>query len=98
MLSGLVIIGFLSYLFFQNNKPNDKYLAAAADSVAVDTTSAFIDNAPPDSAAPILGTESELSCKPQLQYQFILKNCGTSRSRKPGVEAIGNSVLKKNLK
>lgn len=31
LLSGLVLIGFLSYLFFQNNKPNDKFLAAAAD-------------------------------------------------------------------
>ena len=58
LLSGLVIIGFLSYLFFQNNKPNDKYLAAAADSVAVDTTSAYADNVLVDTVSSIVANDS----------------------------------------
>ena len=57
LLSGLFIVGLLSFLFFQNNKPNNKYLTAAADSVAVDTTyvpvdtSAYADNVPVDTSA-----------------------------------------------
>ncbi len=51
LLTGLVIVGFLFYFFFQNNKSNDNLLVAAADSVAVDTTSVYVDNIPVDTAS-----------------------------------------------
>ena len=58
LLSGLVIVGLLSYLYFQNNKPNNKYLTAAADSVAVDTTSVYADNVPIDTVSSIIANDS----------------------------------------
>jgi hypothetical protein len=48
----------LSYLFFQNNKPNDKYFTAAADSVAVDTTSVYADDIPVDTVSSIVDNDS----------------------------------------
>ena len=60
LIIGLVIVGFLFYLFFQNYKTNDKILAVAADSVAVDTTSAYAYNVPVDTTSSIVTNDSVL--------------------------------------
>jgi ribosomal protein L40E len=57
-LIGLVIVGFLLYIFFQNNNSNDKLMVAAADSVAVDTASVYADNIPVDTTSTKVANDS----------------------------------------